>query len=75
MFSEFNRVLKMKGRLIITTPSISNLAAKLSYTLFEAEYFHKLMPPNEIDSVWLGDKVNKKIYYGHIFLIGCKKCG
>jgi SAM-dependent methyltransferase len=73
MFSEFNRVLKAGGRLIITTPSISNLAAKLSYTLFEAEYFHKLMPPNEIDSVWLGDKVNKKIYYGHIFLIGIQK--
>ena len=73
MFSEFNRVLKKGARLIITTPSISNLAAKLSYTLFEAEYFHKLMPPNEIDSVWLGDKANKKIYYGHIFLIGIQK--
>jgi SAM-dependent methyltransferase len=72
-FSEFNRVLKMGGKLIITTPSISNLAAKLSYTLFESEYFHKLMPPNEIDSVWFGDKTNKKIYYGHIFLIGLQK--
>jgi SAM-dependent methyltransferase len=72
-FSEFNRVLKMGGKLIITTPSISNLAAKLSYGLFESEYFHKLMPPNEIDSVWFGDKANKKIYYGHIFLIGLQK--
>jgi SAM-dependent methyltransferase len=73
MFSEFNRVLKMGGKLIITTPSISNLAAKLSYTLFESEYLHKLMPPNEIDSVWFGDRANKKIYYGHIFLIGMQK--
>jgi len=73
MFSEFNRVLKMAGRLIITTPSISNLAAKLSYSLFESEYYHKLMPPNEIDSVWLGDKKNKKIYFGHIFLAGVQK--
>jgi len=73
MFSEFNRVLKPGGKLIITTPSISNLAAKLSYTLFESEYFHKLMPPNEIDSVWFGDRKNKKIYYGHIFLIGMQK--
>jgi SAM-dependent methyltransferase len=73
MFSEFNRVLKMGGKLIITTPSISNLAAKLSYTLFESEYLHKLMPPNEIDSVWFGDRINKKIYYGHIFLIGMQK--
>lgn len=73
MFSEFNRVLKKGGKLIITTPSISNLAAKMSYGLFESEYFHKLMPPNEIDSVWFGDKINKKIYYGHIFLIGIQK--
>jgi len=73
MFSEFNRILKMGGKLIITTPSISNLAAKMSYFLFESEYFHKLMPPNEIDSVWFGDKSNKKIYYGHIFLCGLQK--
>jgi SAM-dependent methyltransferase len=73
MFSEFSRVLKIGGKLIITTPSISNLGAKLSYALFESEYYHKLMPPNEIDSVWFGDKINKKIYYGHIFLIGVQK--
>ncbi|MFI5194384.1 MAG: class I SAM-dependent methyltransferase [Chitinophagales bacterium] len=72
-FSEFNRVLKVGGKLIITTPSYSNLAAKLSYALFETEYFHKLMPPNEIDSVWFGDKANRKIYYGHIFLLGVQK--
>ncbi len=72
-FTEFNRVLKKGGKLIITTPSYSNLAARLSYTLFETEYLHKLMPPNEIDSVWFGDKTNKKIYYGHIFLIGMQK--
>ncbi len=72
-FTEFNRVLKTGGKLIITTPSYSNLAARLSYTLFETEYLHKLMPPNEIDSVWFGDKTNKKIYYGHIFLIGMQK--
>jgi ubiquinone/menaquinone biosynthesis C-methylase UbiE len=73
MFTEFNRVLKTGGKLIITTPSISNLAGRLSYSLFETEYYHKLMPPNEIDSVWFGDKTNKSIYYGHIFLIGMQK--
>ncbi len=72
-FNEFSRVLKPGGKLIITTPSYSNLAAKLSYALFETEYFHKLMPPNEIDSVWFGDKTNRKIYYGHIFLLGLQK--
>lgn len=73
-FTEFNRVLKKGGKLIITTPSYSNLKARLSYTLFESEYFHKLMPPNEIDSVWFGNKENnKEIYYGHIFLLGMQK--
>lgn len=73
-FMEFNRVLKPGGKLIITTPSYSNLKAKLSYLLFESEYFHKLMPPNEIDSVWFGNSTNnKEIYYGHIFLIGMQK--
>jgi SAM-dependent methyltransferase len=72
-FTEFGRVLKMGGKLIVTTPSYSNIAARLSYVLFESEYFHKLMPPNEIDSVWFGDKTNKKIYYGHIFFLGLQK--
>lgn len=73
-FMEFNRVLKKGGKLIITTPSYSNLKARMSYTLFESEYFHKLMPPNEIDSVWFGNNENsKEIYYGHIFLLGMQK--
>jgi SAM-dependent methyltransferase len=73
-FMEFNRVLKPGGKLIITTPSYSNLKARLSYTLFESEYFHKLMPPNEIDSVWFANNPNDKaVYYGHIFLLGMQK--
>jgi SAM-dependent methyltransferase len=72
-FTEYGRVLKMGGKLIVTTPSYSNIAARISYVLFETEYFHKLMPPNEIDSVWFGDKTNKKIYYGHIFFLGMQK--
>ncbi|MFI5153432.1 MAG: class I SAM-dependent methyltransferase [Chitinophagales bacterium] len=72
-FTEFNRALKIGGKLILTTPSYSNLKAKLSYTLFESEYFHKLMPPNEIDSIWFSDEDKKNIYFGHIFLIGIQK--
>lgn len=75
-FMEFNRVLKKGGKLIITTPSYSNLKARASYVLFESEYFHKLMPPNEIDSVWFGNSENennKEVYYGHIFLLGMQK--
>ncbi|MDZ4205128.1 MAG: class I SAM-dependent methyltransferase [Bacteroidales bacterium] len=72
-FKEFNRVLKINGKLLITTPSHSNLASKLSYLLFESETT-KQMPPNEIDDIWMSDKtMPKKIYHGHIFLIGLQK--
>ena len=73
VFQEFNRVLKNKGRLIITTPSISHLSAKMSNLLFESEE-SKLMPPNEIDDIWMSDKdLTNEMYYGHIFLIGLQK--
>jgi len=73
VFKEFNRVLKTKGKLIITTPSYSHLSAKFSYLLFESEA-SKLMPPNEIDDIWMADKtITNEIYYGHIFLIGLQK--
>lgn len=72
-FKEFNRVLKPGGQLLITTPSYSNLAARLSYFLFESENSKK-MPPNEIDDVWMSDKsLTDEIYYGHIFLVGLQK--
>ncbi len=73
-YKEFNRILKPGGKLIITTPSYSNLKAKMSYLLFESEDMNKLMPPNEIDSVWMAEKsLNDEIYYGHIFLTGIQK--
>ncbi len=73
-YKEFNRILKPGGKLLITTPSYSNLKAKMSYLLFECEDMNKLMPPNEIDSVWMAEKsLNDEIYYGHIFLTGIQK--
>lgn len=72
-FKEFNRVLKIKSELLITTPSYSNIAARFSYFLFESETFRQ-MPPNEIDDIWMSDKsVSDEIYHGHIFLIGLQK--
>ncbi len=72
-FKEFNRVLKKKGKLLVTTPSYSNLASKLSYLLFESENSKK-MPPNEIGDIWMSDKkICNEIYHGHIFLIGLQK--
>ncbi len=72
-FKEFNRVLKINGKLLITTPSYSNLASKFSYLLFESETVRH-MPPNEIDDIWMSDKtITNEIYHGHIFLIGLQK--
>ncbi|MCF6240141.1 MAG: class I SAM-dependent methyltransferase [Bacteroidales bacterium] len=71
---EFNRVLKMNASLLITTPNYSNLRSKLSYFLSESERYNSIMPPNELDSIWMNNQeVNSDIYFGHIFLIGIQK--
>lgn len=71
---EFNRVLKMDGILLITTPNYSNLRSKLSYLLSESERFNSIMPPNELDSIWMSkQEITDEIYFGHIFLIGIQK--
>jgi SAM-dependent methyltransferase len=73
-FREFNRILKTGGLLIITTPNYSNLRAKLSYLLSESERFGSIMPPNELDSVWMSNSaLSSEIYCGHIFLLGIQK--
>lgn len=68
-FREMSRVLKKNGSLIITTPNGSNIRSRLSFFLNEAEHY-KLMPVNEVDSLWLSESENstEKIYYGHAFL-------
>jgi len=73
MFREFNRMLKPGGTLLLTTPNYSMLRARLSYFLSESEYACKIMPPNELDSVWFSDRNRSDIYFGHIFLIGIQK--
>ena len=71
---EFNRVLRPGGRLVLTTPNYSSIHARLSYLLFESEYAGRLMPPNEIDTVWLssGDD-GDGVYFGHAFLTGIQR--
>lgn len=72
--NEFNRILKKRGTLIITTPNYSNLRARLSYFLSESERFNSIMPPNEIDSIWMNNQnINSEVYFGHVFLIGIQK--
>jgi SAM-dependent methyltransferase len=71
--SEFNRILKPDGRLFITTPNYSSLRAKLAYLLLESET-RNLMPPNELDSLWSPPgTTSKRVYFGHIFMIGVQK--
>ena len=74
VFSEFNRILKKGGILILTTPSISNIRSKLAYLFMETENFKRL-PYNEIDALWRVDKSDDKtkIYFGHLFLITCSR--
>ncbi len=73
LLKEFNRVLKPKGKLLITTPNASKLRNRISNFLGESDYLYKSMPSNEIDSVWFSDKDETSIYFGHIFLIGIQK--
>lgn len=71
---EFNRVLKQGGTLLITTPNYSNLRSRMSYFLMESERFNSIMPPNELDSIWMSkEEITSEIYFGHIFLIGIQK--
>lgn len=71
---EFNRVLKDKGILLVTTPNYSNLRARISYLLSESERFNSIMPPNELDAIWMSKQdITSEIYFGHIFLIGVQK--
>ncbi len=71
---EFNRVLKEKGILLVTTPNYSSIRARLSYLLTESERSGSKMPPNELDSIWMSQqKITSEIYFGHLFLTGIQK--
>jgi SAM-dependent methyltransferase len=71
---EFARVMKVGGRLLLTTPNYSNLKSKVSYLLTESEAFGRIMPPNETDSIWLAPtspgESTPRLYFGHTFLTG-----
>lgn len=71
---ELSRILKPGGRLILTTPNYSNMRSRFSYLFSESEMY-KLMPPNEIDSVWFSDPASgsSQIYFGHVFSIGIQR--
>jgi SAM-dependent methyltransferase len=67
---EMNRILRPGGRLLLTTPNVSHLRARMSHFLMESELY-KRMPANELDAVWHAD--NGRTYFGHLFLIGIQR--
>jgi len=71
-FREFNRVLKPGGKLLITTPNISNLRAKIGLLCTGAEVFSQL-PPTEADAIWFGENRSDQFYFGHVFLISLQR--
>ena len=68
VFTEFNRVLKTGGLLLLTTPNLSNMRSRLAMFLIESDFW-KRMPPSEMDSIWFSSKESKKLYFGHLFLL------
>ncbi len=72
LLAEFNRVLKVGGVLLLTTPSISHVRARLAQFLFETDSMRR-MPPTELDSVWFAADDAERIYYGHLFQLGVHK--
>ena len=67
---ELNRILKPAGTLILTTPNVSHLRARLSHFLLESELYNRF-PANECDAVWFSD--GDAAYLGHLFLIGAQR--
>jgi len=65
---ECNRILKPGGLLLITTPSLSHVRARISMLLVESEYW-KRMPASEVDSVWFSEDSQQQLYFGHLYLL------
>lgn len=69
--SELARILKPGGRLLLTTPNISNLRARLTALVTESDQIHRL-PPDSTEAIWKLDEAGNR-YYGHLFLIGVQR--
>jgi SAM-dependent methyltransferase len=69
---ELNRILKPGGTLLLTTPNVSHLRARLSHLLLESD-LHNRLPPTEVDSIWFSGAAPEPLYFGHLFLIPVQK--
>src|SRR5690606_34241385 len=70
---ELGRVLKLGGRLVITTPNYSSLRSRLSYLFNESELMRKILPPNELEIIWFASNEASEYYFGHTNLIGIQR--
>lgn len=68
LLREFDRILKPGGRLLLTTPSLSHARARVSWLLFETDFWRR-MPYSTIDGVRVSESAGRE-YFGHVFLRG-----
>lgn len=64
---EFARVLKPGGTLMITTPNVLNLRARLAFMLNGHKSFVGT-PVSEVTQVW-GESGDGRLYIGHVFTV------
>jgi len=69
LLGELNRILKPGGLLILTTPSLSHMRARLAQLAFESDSWRR-MPPNELESILVAGSSVDQIYFGHLYLRG-----
>ena len=67
VLSEFHRILKPGGTLVLSTPNMLSLRARTAYALAGQRTFKGHL--DEYTSVWGRSKNGTRIYHGHAFLV------
>jgi hypothetical protein len=67
---ECSRILKPGGRLILTTPNLSNLRARLWTFVLDSYVAHRL-PINELNAV--RQTAAGRVYFGHVFTLRAQR--
>ena len=67
LFQEIARILKINGKLILTTPNTSSLRSRFAQFMMESEHY-SMPAPNELNAST--DWGNGDKYYGKLFLSG-----
>jgi len=67
---ELSRILKPGGRLVLTTPNISNLRSRF-WAFWMESYLPQRLPLNELNAV--RKETSGRVYFGHVFLIPAQR--